>query len=186
MKQKIIKTVIIAIPVLLLVKCSGIVDDILGSQFPLNISNGGNSIKIHMNDIKDSAVSVEAKYITEKCTKARLDASYTEISYSPIRRTVEIDNIENSNGITIFTVPISGGGWCNWYLTNIYVTPTPIKNIADTSTSIVINVTNTDASSISYNISLAPIVQKRNNSKDEFYYILSKRGLKEISNQKNG
>lgn len=60
MKRKIINIVIIAIPVLLLVKCSGIVDDILGSQFPLNVHNDGNNIKIHINDIKDSVVNVEA------------------------------------------------------------------------------------------------------------------------------
>lgn len=158
MKRKIIKCLIIAVPVLLLVKCTGIVDDFLGSQFPLNIHNDGNSIKIHINDIKDSTVSVEAKYITEKCTKARLDASYTEISYSPIRRTVEIDNIENSNGITTFTVPISGGGWCNWRLTTVAIKPTSRKNKATASTAIGIDVVGTDTNYLSYNILLAPIV----------------------------
>jgi len=148
MKRKIIKRVIIAIPILLLVKCSGIVDDILGSQFPLNILNGGNNIKIHINDIKDSVVSVEAKYITEKCTKARLDASYTEVSYSPIRRTVEIDSIENRNGITTFTVPINGGGWCNWALTTVFIELTPRENKGIVSTAIPIDVVNTDMSYI--------------------------------------
>lgn len=186
MKRKIIKRIIIAIPVLLLIKCSGVVDDILGSQFPLNIRNDGNNIKVHINDIKDSVVSVEATYLSKKCTTAHLNAAYTKISYSSDEISVDVNNIENNNGITTFTVPINGGGWCNWHLTKMYITPTPLENIADTSTSIVINVTKTDTNSISYDVSLAPIVQKRNNARDEFYYILSNRGLKEISNHKNG
>lgn len=186
MKRKIIKRVIIAIPILLLVKCSGVVDDILGSQFPLNIRNDGNNIKIHINDMKDSTVVVEARYITEKCTKARLNAAYTEISYSPIRRTVEIDNIDNNNGITVFTVPINGGGWCNWHLTKMYITPTPRKNKATASTSIGIDVVDTDTNNLSYNILLAPMVRKKNNKQDEYYYRISKSGHNKISNNKNG
>ncbi|WP_413483523.1 hypothetical protein [Morganella psychrotolerans] len=186
MKRKIIKRVLIAIPILFLIKCSGVVDDILGSQFPLNINNDGNNIKIHINEIKNSIVEVEAIYLTERCTKARLNAAYTEISYSPIRRRVEIDNAENSNGITTFTVPISGGGWCNWGLTRIVITPTPRKNKASASTSIAIDISKTDINSVSYNISLAPIIRKKENKKYEFYYIISKAGMKEISNFKNG
>ncbi|HHN8347320.1 TPA: hypothetical protein ACRRXU_000127 [Morganella morganii] len=186
MKRKIIKRVIIAIPVLLLVKCSGIVDDILGSQFPLNIHNDGNNIKIHINDIKNSVVSVEAKYITEKCTKARLDAPYTEISYSPIKRTVEIDNIENSNDITTFTVPISGGGWCNWALTTVFIELTPQENKGIVSTRIPIDIMKTNINYISYDILIAPIIIKNYNGKDEFYYRISKIGDNKISNNRNG
>lgn len=186
MKRKIIKRVIIAIPILLLVKCSGIVDDILGSQFPLNIHNDGNNIKIHINDIKDSTVVVKARYITEKCTKARLNAAYTEISYSPIRRTVEIDNIDNNDGITIFTVPINGGGWCNWTLTTALIELTPRENKGIVSTIIPIDVVNTDINHISYDILLAPIFIKEYNGKDEFYYRVSKIGDNKISNNKSG
>ncbi|MET4862713.1 hypothetical protein [Morganella morganii] len=186
MKRKIIKRLIFAIPVLLLVKFSGIVDDILGSQFPLNIRNDGNNIKIHINDIKDSVVSVEATYLSKRCTTAHLNAAYTKISYSSDKISVDIDNIESSNGMTIFTVPISGGGWCNWHLAKIYITPAPRENTADTSTSIVINVTKTDNNYISYDVLLAPIVKKSNKLNDEFYYILSRRGVREISNNKSG
>ncbi|OBU09378.1 hypothetical protein [Morganella psychrotolerans] len=186
MKRKIIKRGLIALPILFLIKCSGVVDDILGSQFPLNVNNDGNNIKIHINEIKNSIVKVEATYLTERCTKARLNAAYTEISYSPIRRIVDIDNAVNSDGITTFTVPISGGGWCNWELTKLYITPIPRENNADTSMSMVVNVLKTDIDSVLYDVSLAPIVQINKNEKDEFYYIISRSGAREISNYKDG
>lgn len=66
MKRKVIKIVLIAIPILLLVKCSGVVDDILGRQFPLNVNNDGNSIKVHVNDINNIDVKVEATYMSKK------------------------------------------------------------------------------------------------------------------------
>ncbi|SPX81858.1 Uncharacterised protein [Morganella morganii] len=186
MKRKIIKRVIIAIPILLLVKCSGVVDDILGGQFPLNIRNDGNNIKIHINDIKDSEVRVEATYLSKKCTTAHLNAAYTKISYSSDEESVNIDNIENSNGITVFTVPINGGGWCNWALTTALIELTPRENKGVVSTRIPIDVVNTDINHISHDILLAPIIIKEYNGKDEFYYRASKIGDNKISNNKNG
>ena len=186
MKRKIIKRVLIALPILFLIKCSGVVDDVLGSQFPLNVNNDGDSIKIHINEIKDSTVKVKARYLSGRCKTAHLNAAYTKISYSSDEGNIEIDNAKNSNGITIFTVPISGGGWCDWGLTKLYITPVPKESNADTSTSIVINVLKTDIDSVSYDFSLAPIVQKNKNDKDEFYYIISKSGMREISNYKDG
>lgn len=168
---------------LLLVKCSGVVDDILGSQFPLNTHNDGNNIKIHINDIKDSEVMVEATYLSKKCTTAHLNAAYTKISYSSDEESV---NIENSDGITVFTVPINGGGWCNWHLTKMYITPISRKNKATASTSVGIDVVDTDTNYLSYNILLAPIVRQRNNKQDEYYYRISKSGNNKISNNKNG
>lgn len=186
MKRKIIKSVIIAIPVLLLVKCSGIVDDILGSKFPLNINNDGNNIKIHINDIKDSTVKVKAVYLSQKCTTAHLNAAYTKISYSPDETSVDVNNIENSDGITTFTVPINGGGWCNWGLTKIFIKPNPRKNKSTVSTSIGIDVVSTDINHIAYNILLAPIIIKEKNEKDEYYYRVSKIRDNKISNNENG
>lgn len=186
MKRKIIKTVIIAIPVLLLVKCSGIVDDILGSQFPLNVHNDGNNIKIHINDIKDSVVNVEATYLSKKCTTANLNAAYTKISYSSDKISVDINNIENRNGITTFTVPISGGGWCNWALTTVFIELTPQKNKGIVSTRIPIDIMNININYISYDILIAPIIIKDYNGKDEFYYGISKIGDNKISNSKSG
>ena len=186
MKRKAIKIVLIAIPMLLLAKCSGIVDNILGSQFPLNIHNDGNSIKIHINDIKDSVVNVEATYITEKCTTAHLNAAYTEISYSPDEIIVDINNVENRNGITTFTVPISGGGWCNWALTTVFIELAPQENKGIVSTRIPIDIMKTNINYISYDILIAPIIIKNYNGKDEFYYRISKIGDNKISNNKNG
>ncbi|MBW5405837.1 hypothetical protein ACISK3_10775 [Morganella morganii] len=186
MKRKIIKRVIIAIPVLFLVKCSGVVDDILGSQFPLNIHNDGNNIKIHINDIKDSVVTVKATYLSKKCTTAHLDAAYTKISYSSDEESVSIDNIDNNDGITVFTVPINGGGWCNWGLTKIFIKPTPHKNKGTVSTSIPIDVVNSDINYISYDILLAPVIIKEYNGEDEFYYKVSNIGDNKISNNKSG
>lgn len=186
MKRKIIKRLIIVVPVLLLVKCSGIVDDILGSQFPLNIRNGGNNIKIHINDIKDSIVKVKVIYLSQKYTTAHLNAAYTKVSYSPIRRTVEIDNIENSNGITTFTVPISGGGWCNWGLSEIYITPKPKNTPSNTSSFLLVNVSDTESSRVSYDVFLAPIILKYNNGMVDNYYSISNNNEDYISDYKDG
>ncbi|OBU09379.1 hypothetical protein [Morganella psychrotolerans] len=186
MKRKIIKRVLIALPILFLIKCSGVVDDVLGSQFPLNVNNDGNNIKIHINEIKDSAVKVKARYLSGRCTTAHLNAAYTKISYSSDEMNVEFDNEKNKHGIMIFTVPINGGGWCNWELTQLYITPTPCENNESASTSIAVDVLDTDNSFISYDVSLAPVVRKKENKKDEFYYVISNIGDGEISKYRNG
>ncbi|MET4862865.1 hypothetical protein, partial [Morganella morganii] len=162
------------------------VDDILGSQFPLNINNDGNSIKVYINDIKDSVVSVEATYLSKRCTTAHLNAAYTKISYSSDKISVDIDNIENRDGITIFTAPINGGGWCNWELITVVIKPIPRENKATASTSIAIDVVDTDINYILYDILLAPVVRQESNKKDEFYYRISKVGDNKISKNKSG
>ncbi|WP_413483524.1 hypothetical protein [Morganella psychrotolerans] len=186
MKRKIINRVLIAIPILFLIKCSGVVDDILGSQFPLNVNSDGNSISIYINKIKDSNVVVEATYLTDKCTTVRLNAAYTEVSHSPVREIVIFDNLKLNDGIITSVVPISGGGWCNWELTRIYITIKPDGIKSSSSTPMVINVLDVDNDRVSYNAILAPIIVKYKNKNDECYYYMPEGDVNNISKNKNG
>lgn len=186
MKRKIIKRVLIVIPILLLVKCSGVVDDILGRQFPLNVNNDGNSIKVHVNDINNIDVKVEATYISKKCTTAHLNAAYTKISYSSDKVSVRFDKFESNNDMAIFILPINGGGWCNWSLSKIHITPTP-KNISSNITSfLLVNVSDTDSDRVFYDVFLAPIILKYNDGKVNNYYLISSNNESYISNHKDG
>lgn len=183
MKRKTIKIVLIAIPILLLAKCSGIVDDILGEQFPLNINNNGNSVKIHFNKIKNTKIIIYAKYSTNKCSTMRLNAEYTKISYSPMRKT---EKIEVKDGVATSVIPVNGGGWCNWKLVNIDIAPVPIESSLRVSSSLVIDVSDTKVNNISYDIILVPFTRIYSSKPDDTYYVLSKKENKSISEEKGG
>lgn len=186
MKRKIIKWVIIAIPILLLIKCSGGVDDVLGSQFPLDVNNDGDSIKVHVNEINNIDVKVKAIYLSRRCTTAHLNAAYTKISYSSDKISVKIDKSENNNSVATFTMPINGGGWCNWSLSKIYITPKQKNILSNTFSFLLVNVSDTDSSRVFYDVFLAPVILKYNSGMIDKYYLVSNNNEEYISNYKDG
>ncbi|EHF3472417.1 hypothetical protein J1C15_003432, partial [Proteus mirabilis] len=119
---------LIFIPYLLLGGCSGLINIYLDNKFPVNMNNDGNKITVYSTISPETVVEVIGTYTSNKCQRSHFSADYTEVTYSSLTQQVEAERkIAEDNKNATYTVPIDGGGWCNWKLVEIEIAPLSTK-----------------------------------------------------------
>ncbi|HGN1281668.1 TPA: hypothetical protein ACKRG6_003490, partial [Proteus mirabilis] len=114
----------VLIPYLLLGGCSGLINIYLDNKFPVNMNNDGKKITVYSTIYPEMVVQVRGTYTSNKCERSHFSADYTEVTYSSLTQKVEVERkIAEDNKTATYTVPIDGGGWCNWKLVEIKLAP---------------------------------------------------------------
>ena len=177
---------LIFIPYLLLSGCGEYINIYLDNKFPVNMNNDGNKITVYSTISPETVVLVRGTYTSNKCERSHFNASYTEVTYSSLTQQVEAERkIAKDNKNATYTVPIDGGGWCNWKLIKIELAPifTIYKNHMVISK--VIPIVDNKHSKIELFTTLAPVIVEEDDQ--SIYYSPSiTEGEKKLSNKSNG
>ena len=160
----------VLIPYLLLGGCSGLINIYLDNKFPVNMNNDGNKITVYSTISPETVVQVRGTYTSNKCQRSHFNSDYTEVSYSSLTQKVEVERkIAEDNKNATYTVPIDGGGWCNWKLIKIELAP----------------IVDNKHSKIELFTTLAPVIVEEDDQ--SIYYSPSiTEGEKKLSNKSNG
>ena len=167
----------VLIPYLLLGGCSGLINIYLDNKFPVNMNNDGNKITVYSTISPETVVQVRGTYTSNKCQRSHFNADYTEVSYSSLTQKVEVERkIAEDNKNATYTVPIDGGGWCNWKLIKIELAPisTIYKNHMVISK--VIPIVDNKHSKIELFTTLAPVIVEEDDQ--SIYYIIHHQSRK--------
>ncbi len=177
---------LIFIPYLLLSGCGEYINIYLDNKFPVNMNNDGKKITVYSTISPETVVLVRGTYTSNKCQRSHFNASYTEVTYSSLTQQVEAERkIAEDNKNATYTVPIDGGGWCNWKLIKIELAPisTIYKNHMVISK--VIPIVDNKHSKIELFTTLAPVIVEEDDQ--SIYYSPSiTEGEKKLSNKSNG
>ncbi|HCZ8409754.1 TPA: hypothetical protein O4D63_002149, partial [Proteus mirabilis] len=90
------------------------------------------------------------------------------------------------NKAATYTVPIDGGGWCNWKLVKIELAPVSTIYKSYMVFSKVIPITDDKHSKIELFATLAPVMVEGKNEQSIYYSSSSTEGEKKLSNKSNG
>ncbi len=169
---------LIFIPYLLLSGCGEYINIYLDNKFPVNMNNDGKKITVYSTISPETVVLVRGTYTSNKCQRSHFNASYTEVTYSSLTQQVEAERkIAEDNKNATYTVPIDGGGWCNWKLVEIEIAPLSTKYEVLVRRNMVFSLTNSEHSKIKLFATLAPVIveekdeQKLSNKSDgEIYF----------------
>ncbi len=185
MLMTIIKSLIF-IPYLLLSGCGEYINIYLDNKFPVNMNNDGKKITVYSTISPETVVEVIGTYTSNKCERSHFNASYTKVTYSSLTQKVEVERkIAEDNKNATYTVPIDGGGWCNWKLIKIELAPisTIYKNHMVISK--VIPIVDDKHSKIELFTTLAPVIVEEDDQ-SIYYSPSSTEGEKKLSNKSNG
>ena len=176
MLMTMIKSVIF-IPYLLLSGCGEYINIYLNNKFPVNMNNDGKKITVYSTISPETVVQVRGTYTSNKCQRSHFNSDYTEVSYSSLTQKVEVERkIAEDNKNATYTVPIDGGGWCNWKLIKIELAPisTIYKNHMVISK--VIPIVDNKHSKIELFTTLAPVIVEEDDQ--SIYYIIHHQSRK--------
>ena len=177
----------VLIPYLLLGGCSGLINIYLDNKFPVNMNNDGNKITVYSTISPETVVQVRGTYTSNKCQRSHFNADYTEVSYSSLTQKVEVERkIAEDNKTATYTVPIDGGGWCNWKLVKIELSPVSTIHKRYMRISEVIPITDDKHSKIELFTTLAPIIVEGKNEQSIYYSPSSTEGERKLSNKSDG
>ncbi|MBD2798245.1 hypothetical protein ID856_17215 [Xenorhabdus sp. 18] len=117
-KIKILTIIMLSLP---LIGCDGVLDEKLDKYSPINPQNGGQFIMVSNISPSDTKTHITAKYISDKCTRTHYNSSFRPTGKD--RRTREIKwDLSDQNGQRFETkIPLGGGGWCQWELSEINI-----------------------------------------------------------------
>ncbi|AGS59836.1 lipoprotein [Proteus mirabilis BB2000] len=178
---------LIFIPYLLLSGCGEYINIYLDNKFPVNMNNDGNKITVYSTISPETVVLVRGTYTSNKCQRSHFNSDYTEVSYSSLTQKVEVERkIAEDNKTSTYTVPIDGGGWCNWKLIKIELAPVSAKYKVFVRRNMAISVTNSEYSKIELFTTLAPVIIKDNDEKSIYYASSSTEDERKLSNKSNG
>ncbi|HGN0131734.1 TPA: hypothetical protein ACKRHU_000411 [Proteus mirabilis] len=177
----------VLIPYLLLGGCSGLINIYLDNKFPVNMNNDGNKITVYSTISPETVVQVRGTYTSNKCQRSHFNSDYTEVSYSSLTQKVEVERkIAEDNKTATYTVPIDGGGWCNWKLVKIELSPVSTIHKRYMRISEVIPITDDKHSKIELFTTLAPIIVEGKNEQSIYYSPSSTEGERKLSNKSDG
>ncbi|MFF0980036.1 hypothetical protein ACFYLN_12585 [Proteus mirabilis] len=178
---------LIFIPYLLLSGCGEYINIYLDNKFPVNMNNDGKKITVYSTISLETAVEVIGTYTSNKCERSHFNASYTKVTYSSLTKKVEVERkITEDNKAATYTVPIDGGGWCNWKLVKIELAPVSTIYKSYMVFSKVIPITDDKHSKIELFATLAPVMVEGKNEQSIYYSSSSTEGEKKLSNKSNG
>ncbi|MFS3858257.1 hypothetical protein ACK6VY_01805 [Proteus mirabilis] len=185
MLMTMIKSVIL-IPYLLLGGCGEYINIYLNNKFPVNMNNNGNKITVYSTISPETVVEVIGTYTSNKCQRSHFSADYTEVTYSSLTKKVEVERkITEDNKAATYTVPIDGGGWCNWKLVEIDIAPVSTIYKNHMVISKVIPIVDDKHSKIELFTTLAPVIVEEDDQ-SIYYSPSSTEGEKKLSNKSNG
>ncbi|MFS3858256.1 hypothetical protein ACK6VY_01800 [Proteus mirabilis] len=185
MLMTMIKSVIF-IPYLLLSGCGEYINIYLNNKFPVNMNNNGNKITVYSTISPETVVEVIGTYTSNKCQRSHFSADYTEVTYSSLTKKVEVERkITEDNKAATYTVPIDGGGWCNWKLVEIDIAPVSTIYKNHMVISKVIPIVDDKHSKIELFTTLAPVIVEEDDQ-SIYYSPSSTEGEKKLSNKSNG
>ncbi|MFV9086741.1 hypothetical protein ABQ322_05205 [Proteus mirabilis] len=177
----------VLIPYLLLGGCSGLINIYLDNKFPVNMNNDGNKITVYSTIYPEMVVQVRGTYTSNKCERSHFNSDYTEVSYSSLTQKVEVERkIAEDNKTATYIVPIDGGGWCNWKLVKIELSPVSTIHKRYMRISEVIPITDDKHSKIELFTTLAPVIVESKNDQKIYYASSKMEGEKKLSNKLNG
>lgn len=177
----------VLIPYLLLGGCSGLINIYLDNKFPVNMNNDGNKITVYSTISPETVVQVRGTYTSNKCQRSHFNSDYTEVSYSSLTQKVEVERkIAEDNKTATYTVPIDGGGWCNWKLVEIDIAPVSTIYKSHMVISEVIPIVDDKHSKIELFTTLAPVIVESKNDQKIYYASSEMEGEKKLSNKLNG
>ncbi|WP_427119959.1 hypothetical protein [Proteus mirabilis] len=177
----------VLIPYLLLGGCGGFINIYLDNKFPVNMNNDGKKITVYSSVSPETVVQVRGTYTSNKCQRSHFNSDYTEVSYSSLTQKVEVERkIAEDNKTATYTVPIDGGGWCNWKLIKIELAPVSNIHKIYTRISEIIPITDDKHSKIELFITLAPVIVEKYNGKSIYYSSSIMEGEQKLSNKSNG
>ena len=177
----------VLIPYLLLGGCSGLINIYLDNKFPVNMNNDGNKITVYSTISPETVVQVRGTYTSNKCQRSHFNSDYTEVSYSSLTQKVEVERkIAEDNKTETYTVPIDGGGWCNWKLKEIDIAPISVKYKQDRISTLVFPIVNSEYSRVELFTTIAPILIESENGQSIYYSLSRIEGEKSLSNKLNG
>ncbi|HEJ9544105.1 TPA: hypothetical protein SMV65_000842 [Proteus mirabilis] len=178
---------LIFIPYLLLSGCGEYINIYLNNKFPVNMNNDGKKITVYSTISPETVVQVRGTYTSNKCQRSHFSADYTEVTYSSLTKKVEVERkITEDDKTATYTVPIDGGGWCNWKLIKIELAPVSAKYKVFVRRNMAISVTNSEYSKIELFTTLAPVIIKDNDEKSIYYASSSTEDERKLSNKSNG
>ncbi len=177
----------VLIPYLLLGGCSELINIYLDNKFPVNMNNDGNKITVYSTISPETVVEVIGTYTSNKCERSHFNTSYTKVTYSSLTQKVEVERkIAENNKTAIYTVPIDGGGWCNWKLVEIKLAPVSTIYKSYMVISEIIPITDDKHSKIELFTTLAPIMVEGKNEQSIYYSPSSTEGERKLSNKSDG
>ncbi|WP_041701132.1 hypothetical protein [Proteus mirabilis] len=177
----------VLIPYLLLGGCSELINIYLDNKFPVNMNNDGNKITVYSTIYPEMVVQVRGTYTSNKCERSHFNSDYTEVSYSSLTQKVEVERkIAEDNKNATYTVPIDGGGWCNWKLVEIDIAPVSTIYKSHMVISEVIPIVDDKHSKIELFTTLAPVIVESKNDQKIYYASSKMEGEKKLSNKLNG
>ncbi|QTO10479.1 hypothetical protein JEQ15_09340 [Proteus mirabilis] len=178
---------LIFIPYLLLSGCGEYINIYLDNKFPVNMNNDGNKITVYSTISPETVVLVRGTYTSNKCERSHFNASYTEVTYSSLTQQVEVERkIAKDNKNATYTVPIDGGGWCNWKLVEIEIAPLSTKYEVLVRRNMVFSLTNSEHSKIKLFATLAPVIVEEKDEQSIYYSSSIMEDEQKLSNKSNG
>ncbi|HID7800940.1 TPA: hypothetical protein ACXIBI_000252 [Proteus mirabilis] len=178
---------LIFIPYLLLSGCGEYINIYLNNKFPVNMNNDGKKITVYSTISPETVVQVRSTYTSNKCQRSHFNSDYTEVSYSSLTQEVEVERkIAKDNKTATYSVPIDGGGWCNWKLVEIDIAPISVKYKQNRISTLVFPIVNSEYSRIKLFTTIAPIMIESENGQSIYYSLSKMEGEKKLSNKSNG
>ncbi|MFF0939841.1 hypothetical protein ACFYLB_01005 [Proteus mirabilis] len=186
MLMTMIKTLIF-IPYLLLSGCGEYINIYLDNKFPVNMNNDGKKITVYSTISPETVVEVIGTYTSNKCERSHFNASYTKVTYSSLTQQVEAERkIAEDNKNATYTVPIDGGGWCNWKLVEIEIAPLSTKYEVLVRRNMVFSLTNSEHSKIKLFATLAPVIVEEKDEQSIYYSSSIMEDEQKLSNKSDG
>ncbi|MDF7480900.1 hypothetical protein NFG15_19055, partial [Proteus mirabilis] len=119
--------------------------------------------------------------------RSHFNSDYTEVSYSSLTQKVEVERkIAEDNKTATYIVPIDGGGWCNWKLVKIELSPVSTIHKRYMRISEAIPITDDKHSKIELFTTLAPVMVEGKNEQSIYYSPSSTEGERKLSNKSDG
>ncbi|MEQ1974631.1 hypothetical protein [Xenorhabdus sp. SGI240] len=116
-----IKTILVSTLIPLLTGCNESLNKKLDEYFPLNQKNDGQAVIVSGAFPINTEPKIRARYTSEKCTALHLNSDFIPTGRDPWHTNEEWDIQYKDNNKFETRIPLNGGGWCDWKLTNMSI-----------------------------------------------------------------
>ncbi|MDE9431977.1 hypothetical protein [Xenorhabdus bovienii] len=116
-----IKFILVSTLIPFLTGCSEILDKKLDEHFPLNQKNDGQAIIVSGTVPINTEPKIRVQYTSKKCTSIHLNSDFIPTGRDQWNTNKEWDVQYKDNNRFETRMPLNGGGWCDWKLTNMSI-----------------------------------------------------------------
>ncbi|PHM46104.1 hypothetical protein Xmau_00500 [Xenorhabdus mauleonii] len=119
--MKLIKLLLIYSSIPFMAGCDEILNKKLDKHFPLNKKNSGQAIIVSGTVPINTEPKLSVRYISNTCTAMHLNSDFIPTGRDAWNHSEEWDvQYKDSNKFET-KIPLNGGGWCDWELSNITI-----------------------------------------------------------------